>query len=114
MPFSAMPSRPPAREKIAPELRDALAAGSPATVAVIVVMQEQADLGRLNAEMLVAGVDRRARAGRVIPVLKDIARASQAGLRAELERFQTTGAVESVRSLWIANALLVPATAFWS
>jgi subtilisin family serine protease len=97
-------------EKIAPELAATLAA-NPATPAhAIVMMREQADLEGLTAEMTAAGVERKARPAQVIPVLKDVARASQAPLLAELRVRQAAGTVERVHPLWMVNAILVTAT----
>jgi bacillopeptidase F len=95
------------REKVAPEILDRIAADPIAPIDVIVMMEEQADLERLSAELSAEGIERKARAGRVIPVLKEMAARSQASLRSDLER--KNGRVLAVRSLWMVNALLVRA-----
>jgi bacillopeptidase F len=84
-----------------------LAAGDSEPVPVIVMMSDQVDLERLNAELTAAGIERRERPARVIPVLKERAERSQAPLVVEIGRWQAAGAVARVRSLWMVNALLV-------
>ncbi|HWN82269.1 MAG TPA: S8 family serine peptidase, partial [Candidatus Udaeobacter sp.] len=101
---------PPAtRAKLAPELIATLTA-HPATVPVIVLMQDQVDLDHLNAELTVAAVDRRARAARVIPLLQAKAQETQAPLWKELARYQEAGDVTSAKPLWLVNAVLIRGT----
>src|SRR5262245_30757262 len=99
-----------ARAKLAPEILPMFATGDPGPIPVIVMMSDQVDLERLNAELTAAGIERRERAARVIPVLKERAERSQAPLAAEIGRWQAAGSVARTRSLWMANALLVSAT----
>jgi bacillopeptidase F len=98
------------RAKLAPELGEILAAGDEAPVPVIVMMADQVDLERLNAELAAAGIERRARAARVIPVLKERARETQAELMNEINGWRAARAVSEVKSLWMVNALLVSGT----
>jgi bacillopeptidase F len=102
--------QPPAPEKIAPALLGALARPAETHLPIIVMMQDQADLVRLEVEIIAEGVDRRARAERVIDRLKGVAARTQPPLRAELDRWRTAGAVRAVTPLWIINAIILGAT----
>ena len=99
----------PNRAKLAPDLAERLAAHPSDPIDVIVMMEEQADLERLDAELAAARTERGARAGHVIPILKELAGRTQAPLRAELDRGRSEGHVLAVKALWMVNALLVRA-----
>jgi subtilisin family serine protease len=109
-PSQPMPSPPPAwhtrTEKLAPELQDALQSLAPgATLTVIIVLEEQANLRR------VAGNSRDERLQAVVRQLQRAAQESQGELRALLSVRQSEGAAPRVIPYWIFNGLAVTARA---
>jgi subtilisin family serine protease len=100
---------PTISSKLVPELIEALAEPTPG-ISVIVLMRDQVDLERLNAELTAAAVDRRGRPARVIPMLKAKAKETQAPLWDAIAELQAAGAVAAAKPLWLVNAVLVRGT----
>ncbi len=100
-------------EKIHPGLRNevSLPLGDEATyVPIILMLEEQADLARLDADIASAGLDRKERAPVVIDELKSVATRSQTELAVALDGWRETGDVERVRAHWMVNAFSLSAT----
>lgn len=82
----------------------AAAAQSPENIPVIVVFEEQLDLGSLPQRPRL-GETWRDHAQRVASSLEAFARAHQAALLAELRRWEATSGAAEIRPLWIINAV---------
>ncbi len=100
-----------APQKIAPALHTELGrAAANQLIPIIVMLEDQADLERLNAELYAAGRGRRQRAEIVITALQEIATTSQPPLRARLATWRAAGQVADIHPFWLINALALRAT----
>ena len=93
----------PPEDKLAPALRDALAAAGPRdSIPVIVILDRQVDVAALAAG---GGQPDR----RVVSRLRSLSAATQPGLRDMLARRRREGTAASITPLWIVNGLAVRA-----
>jgi len=100
-------------EKIDPALQDELlarTADDPSLVPIIVTLEDQADLARLDAEVASAGLDRRDRAVVVVDELKSVAARSQPALEPALSAWRASGEIDSDRAYWLVNAFSLRAS----
>jgi bacillopeptidase F len=79
-------------------------------VPIIVTLEDQVDLARLDSEIASAGLDRRERAQVVIDELKSVAARSQPGLELVLDAWRARGEIERDRAYWLVNAFSLSAT----
>ena len=76
---------------------------------VIVMMQEQADIGSLNRQLKLERSTLADRNRRVIEALQDIVSRTQPAMSAYLDELQLQGLIERYKMLWIANMFIVTA-----
>ncbi|MGQ0552965.1 MAG: S8 family peptidase [Planctomycetota bacterium] len=102
-------------QRIAPELRAAMAAAAPGELLpAYLVMQSQLDLDTLETAVRLAGPQARrttaARATVVAQSLRAHSDETQVAARQILQQAVSVGAASGVRTLWIGNALVFAAT----
>ena len=101
---------PAIQAKIAPALLEQLASASNhEQIPIIIMMQERADIERLDSEINGAGLGRDDRSEIVVTALKNVAATSQPALREQLEARRRAGEVADVRPFWLINALALRA-----
>jgi len=99
-------------DKIEPALQAELETRTNAEgfVPIIVTLDDQADLVRLDAEIAAAGLGRAGRAPVVIDELQAVAARSQPALVAALEAWRAGGAIDDYHAYWLINAFSLGAT----
>lgn len=104
-PVSLPTEEPAANGKIAPEVRQTLAAlRANETITVIVALKSQADLSKIRDR------NRRIRLKRIVRTLRNRANATQRQIRNLLQTRRGQGKVARVRYFWVLNGLAVTAT----
>jgi bacillopeptidase F len=102
---------PEVRDKIDQTLRIRLdSADDHAFVPIILTLEDQADLERLDSEIASAGWDRKERARVVIAELHSVAERSQPDLAAALDAWRASGQVDEYRAYWLINAFSLGAS----
>jgi subtilisin family serine protease len=84
--------------------------GPEATITVQVILEDQADIARMNHALRLERATRAERHRRVVDALRRAADRSQGPLLAELDRLRATGEVASFTPHWITNLVRVTAT----
>jgi subtilisin family serine protease len=102
---------PHIQQKVDPALINELAQLPRDTmVPIIVTMQEQADLERLDDEITHAGLGRDERARSVIAALRAVAASSQPALESKLAAWRASGQVADYTAHWLVSAFSLSAT----
>jgi bacillopeptidase F len=97
--------------KINPALQDAMATRTgEELLPIIVTLEDQADLQRLDSEIVSAGLDKAERAVVVTEELRAVAARSQPAVRAALDAWEASGQVEAVHPFWMVNGFALHAT----